>query len=181
VTDRAGAASKPPENRRNAVSQPARILAASLVAACALAGAPSAAAAQEGLPTKPFLTLAAARRVAAAAEADAAARGLGVVVAVVDDSGTLLLLERLDAAQVASVEVAIGKARTAAIFRRPSKVFEDQIRDGRVAALALPGATALQGGLPLVHAGRVVGAIGVSGDSPQVDEDIARAGAAALP
>jgi glc operon protein GlcG len=104
-----------------------------------------------------------------------------VVVAVVDDSGTLLLLERLDAAQVASVEVAIGKARTAAIFRRPSKVFEDQIRDGRVAALALPGATALQGGLPLVHGGRVVGAIGVSDDSPQVDEDIARAGVAALP
>jgi uncharacterized protein GlcG (DUF336 family) len=71
--------------------------------------------------------------------------------------------------------------RTAAIFRRPSKVFEDQVRNGRVAALALPGATALQGGLPILYGGRVIGAIGVSGDSPQVDEDIARAGLAALP
>jgi glc operon protein GlcG len=136
--------------------------------------------AQDKLPSKPFLNLAAARKVAAAAEADAARRGLGVVVAVVDEHGTLLMLERLDAAQVASVDVAIGKARTAAIFRRPSKVFEDQIRDGRVAALALPGATPLQGGLPLLVGDRVVGAIGVSGDSPQIDEDIARAGVAAL-
>jgi glc operon protein GlcG len=82
---------------------------------------------------------------------------------------------------VASVEVGIGKARTAAIFRRPSKEFEDQIRSGRVAALALPGATPLQGGVPLVVAGQVVGAIGVSGNTPQEDEDIAKAGAAALP
>jgi glc operon protein GlcG len=81
---------------------------------------------------------------------------------------------------VASVEVGIGKARTAAIFRRPSKVFEDQIRDGRVAALALPGATPLQGGVPLVVGGQIVGAIGVSGNTPQEDEDIAKAGAAAL-
>ena len=132
------------------------------------------------LPAKPFLNLATARRVAAAAEADATRRGLGVVVAVMDDTGTLLVLERLDDTQIASVDVAIGKARTAAIFRRPSAVFEDQIKDGRIAALALPGATALRGGLPLIYQGRVVGAIGVSGDSPQVDEDIARAGVAAL-
>src|SRR5262249_8460023 len=80
--------------------------------------------------------------------------------------------------QVASVEVGIGKARTAAIFRRPSKVFEDQVRDGRVAALALPGATPLQGGVPIVHEGKGIGAIGVSGNTPQEDEDIAKAGAA---
>jgi uncharacterized protein GlcG (DUF336 family) len=142
----------------------------------------AAAAAQAGepLPTKPYLTLAAARRVAAAAEADAARRGLGVVVAVVDEGGALLVLERLDAAQVASVDVAIAKARTAAIFRRPSRVFEEQVANGRVAALALPGAAALQGGLPLEYGGRVIGAIGISGDSPQVDEAIAAAGAAAL-
>jgi len=136
--------------------------------------------AEEALPTKPYLTLAAARRVAAAAEADAARRGLGVVVAVVDEGGTLIVLERLDAAQVASVDVAVAKARTAAIFRRPSRVFEEQVKNGRVAALALPGASALIGGLPLESGGRVVGAIGVSGDSPQVDEDIAAAGVAAL-
>ncbi len=143
-------------------------------------GALIAHASADELPAKPFLNLAAARRVAAAAEADAQKRGLGVVVAVVDDSGTLLVLERLDDTQIASVDVAIGKARTAAIFRRPSGVFEDQIKNGRVAALAQPGATALRGGVPLIYQGRVVGAVGVSGDSPQIDEDIARAGAAAI-
>ena len=131
------------------------------------------------LPTKRVLTLAAARTIAAAAEAEAVKRGATVVIAVVDDAGHLIVLERLDDTQVASVEVAIGKARTAAIFRRPSKVFEDQVRNGRVAALALPGATPLQGGVPIIVEGKVVGAIGVSGNSPQEDEDIALAGAAA--
>jgi glc operon protein GlcG len=136
--------------------------------------------AEEPLPTKPVLTLAAARRVAAAAEAAALGRGLGVVVAEMDDTGTLVVLERLDDTQIASVDVAIAKARTAAIFRRPSGVFEDQIKNGRIAALALPGAAALRGGVPLIYQGHVIGAIGVSGDSPQIDEDIASAGAAAL-
>ena len=102
------------------------------------------------------------------------------MIVVVDDGGHVLLLERLDDTQVASVEVGIGKARTAAIFRRPSKVFEDQVREGRVAALGLPGATPLQGGVPLILNGKVIGAIGVSGNTPQEDEDIAKAGAAAL-
>jgi glc operon protein GlcG len=136
--------------------------------------------ADPALPTKPVLTLEAARRVAHAAEAEAKRRGLGVVVAVMDDSGTLVVLERLDDTQLASVDVAIAKGRTAAIFRRPSGVFEDQVANGRVAALALPGASALRGGVPLTHQGRVIGAIGVSGDSPTVDEEIASAGAAAL-
>ena len=129
---------------------------------------------------KKALTLAAAKKIAAAAEADAKAKGARVVIAVVDDGGNLLLLERLDDTQVASVNVGIGKARTAAIFRRPSKVFEDQIREGRVAALALPGATPLQGGIPITYEGKVIGAIGVSGESPAQDEDIAKAGAAAF-
>jgi glc operon protein GlcG len=89
----------------------------------------------------------------------------------------LLVLERLDDTQVASVDVGIAKARTAAIFRRPSKVFEDQVKNGRVAALALPGAVALQGGVPIIINGKVVGAVGVSGNSPQEDEDIAKVGA----
>lgn len=131
-------------------------------------------------PVKPFLDLATARRVAAGAEAAAKAAGATVVIAVVDDGGHLLLLERLDDTQVASVEVGIGKARTAAIFRRPSRDFEEQVRTGRVAAIALPGATPLQGGLPLVIDGRVVGGIGVSGNTPQQDEDVAAAGVAAL-
>ena len=131
------------------------------------------------LPTKQVLTLGAAKKIAGAAEAEATKRGATVVIAVVDDGGHLILLERLDDTQVASVEVAIGKARTAAIFRRPSKVFEDQVREGRVAALALPGATPLQGGVPIIANGKVIGAIGVSGNTPQEDEDIAKAGAAA--
>jgi len=131
------------------------------------------------LPVKQVLTLNVAKRIAAAAEAEATRRGSTVVIVVVDDGGHTIVLERLDDTQVASVEVGIGKARTAAIFRRPSKVFEDQIREGRVAALALPGATPLQGGIPITVNGKVIGAIGVSGNTPQEDEDIAKAGAAA--
>jgi glc operon protein GlcG len=144
------------------------ILAFSLSAATAL---------QAELPTKKVLTLGLAKRLVAAAEAEAKKRGATVVIAVVDDGGQLILLERLDDTQVASVEVAIGKARTAAIFRRPSKEFEDQVKNGRVAALALPGATPLQGGIPISVEGKVIGAIGASGNSPQEDEEIALAGA----
>ncbi len=129
---------------------------------------------------KKVLSLAAARKVAAAAEEAARAKGVDVVIVVVDDGGYPLVLQRMDGAQVASVNVGIGKARTAAIYRRPSKVFEDQIRNGRVAALALADATPLQGGVPITLDGKVVGAIGVSGDSPQIDEDIAIAGAKAF-
>ena len=132
------------------------------------------------LPVKEVLTLNVAKKIAQAAEAEAIKRGATVVIAVVDDGGYLILLERLDDTQVASVEVAIGKARTAAIFRRPSKVFEDQVREGRVAALALPGATPLQGGIPVILDGKVIGAIGVSGNTPQEDEDIAKVGASAI-
>jgi glc operon protein GlcG len=133
---------------------------------------------QAELPTKKVLTLGMAKKLVAAAEAEAKKRGATVVIAVVDDGGQLIFLERLDDTQVASVEVAIGKARTAAIFRRPSKVFEDQVKNGRVAALALPGATPLQGGIPITVEGKVIGAIGASGNSPQEDEEIALAGAA---
>jgi glc operon protein GlcG len=133
--------------------------------------------AQAQLPTKQVLTLDTAKKIAAAAEAEAKKRGATVVIAVVDDGGYLLVLERLDDAQVASVDVGIAKARTSAIFRRPSRVFEDQVKNGRIAALALPGAVALQGGVPIIVDGKVIGAIGVSGNSPQEDEDIAKAGA----
>lgn len=126
---------------------------------------------------KTALTLEGAKRIAAAAEQKARAVGARVVIAVVDEGGSLLLLERLDDTQVASVNVGIDKARTAAIYRRPSKVFEDQVKNGRVSALALHGAVALQGGVPIVVEGKVIGAIGVSGETPGQDEDIALAGA----
>jgi len=128
--------------------------------------------------TKHVISLAAAEKIAAAAQAEAEKRGSTVVIAIVDDGGHLILLKRLDDTQVASVEVGIGKARTAAIFRRPSKVFEEQIKNGRVASLVLPGATPLQGGVPILFKGKVIGAIGVSGNTPQEDEDIAYAGVA---
>ncbi len=135
--------------------------------------------AQAQVTEKKVLTLDGAKKIAAAAEAEAKKRGSTVVIVVVDDGGYPLVLLRLDDTQVASVEVGIGKARTAAIFRRPSKVFEEQVRNGRIAALALPGATPLQGGVPIIHEGAVIGAIGVSGNTPQEDEDIAIVGAAA--
>src|SRR5919205_3941232 len=129
---------------------------------------------------KPILTEAAADLVARAAEAEARARGVAPVIAVVDENGALITMRRPDAAQVASVNVSIDKARTAAIFRRPSKDFEDQTRHGRVAALALHGAVALQGGVPIVYDGQVVGAIGVSGaSSADEDSELAAIGAKA--
>ena len=131
------------------------------------------------LPLKPVLTLDVAMKIADAAKGEALKRGSTVVIVVVDEGGYAIVLLRLDDTQVASVEVGIGTARTAAIFRRPSKVFEDQIRNGRVAALALPGATPLQGGIPIEYGGKVIGAIGVSGNTPQEDEDIAKVGASA--
>src|SRR5262249_27808759 len=124
------------------------------------------------IPTfeKKVLTEAGADIVVQATEAEAKARGVAPVIAVVDENGALITLRRPDDAQIASVNVAQDKARTAAIFRRPSKDFEDQTRNGRVAALALHGAVALQGGVPIVFDGQVVGAIGVSGAS-SADED----------
>jgi glc operon protein GlcG len=129
---------------------------------------------------KKILTLEGAKRVAAAAEADAKRRNLPVVIVVVDDAGNLLLLERLDTTQLGSIKVGIGKARTAAHFKRPTRIFEEQVRNGRIVTLALDDFTPLQGGVPVFAGGEFVGAIGVSGDSPQVDEEIALAGAAAV-
>lgn len=116
------------------------------------------------------LTYDGAQRVANAAATVAKARGVAPVVAVVDAFGELVYLWRPDAAQIASVQVATDKARTAAIFRRPSKVFEDQAAQGRPSALALHGSVPLQGGIPIVVDDQVIGAIGVSGAS-SADED----------
>ena len=110
-------------------------------------------------------------RLAAEAAADAASeRGVAPVVSAVDSGGALIYLHRPDAAQVASVEVTTDKARTAAIYRRPSKDFEDQAASGRASALHLARSVPLQGGIPIEHRGEVVGAIGVSGAS-SADED----------
>ena len=132
------------------------------------------------IATRKALTLAGADRVAQAAETEALARRARVVIAVVDEFGKPIVLRRLDGAQIASVDVAMDKARTAAIFRRPSQELEDQVRDGRFGALQLAGGATLQGGVPLLVDGQAVGAIGVSGETPDEDEAVALAGAQAL-
>ena len=110
----------------------------------------------------------------------AAERGVAPVVSAVDAGGALMYLHRPDAAQVASVEVTTDKARTAAIYRRPSKDFEDQASQGRPSALHLARAVPLQGGMPIVHEGEVVGAVGVSGaSSADEDQELAVIGAEA--
>jgi uncharacterized protein GlcG (DUF336 family)/mannose-6-phosphate isomerase-like protein (cupin superfamily) len=116
--------------------------------------------------------------VLAAAETYALEQGARVVIAVVDPHGELVALRRTPGAQIASSRVAVDKARTAAIFVRPSRELEEQVSSGRLGALALHGASALTGGIPLVVDGEVVGAIGTSGETPDEDEQISLAGAA---
>ena len=129
----------------------------------------------------PELTFDAARLAAEAAGAEATRRGVAPVVAVVDTGGELLYLWRPDSAQVASVGVATDKARTAAIYRRPSKDFEEQAAGGRASALHLARAVPLQGGIPITVDGQVVGAVGVSGaSSAPEDNELATIGAAAV-
>jgi uncharacterized protein GlcG (DUF336 family) len=129
--------------------------------------------------TRRILDTAGVEAVLAAAEDAALAQGYRVVIAVVDASGRLLGLRRTEDAQAASDQVAIDKARTAAIFVRPSREIEEQVNGGRLGGLALHGARALIGGIPLVVAGEVVGAVGTSGETTGEDESVSIAGAAA--
>jgi uncharacterized protein GlcG (DUF336 family) len=127
-----------------------------------------------------ILALEDAKRVAAAARAEAEKNGWTVVIAVLDDGGHLMYLERLDGTQKASSRIAEEKGRAAILLKRPTKVIEDNVTEGRVAMMGLPGAVPLEGGVPLVKDGQFVGAIGVSGVQSFQDGIIARAGAAAL-
>jgi uncharacterized protein GlcG (DUF336 family) len=132
------------------------------------------------LADKKVLTLEGAKKIAAAAEAEARKNNWNVVIAVVDDGGHLVYLQRIDGTQTGSIEVAIQKARTAQAFKRPTKVFEDAIAGGRNALIALHGALPLEGGLPIMVGGQLVGAIGVSGVKSTEDGQIAKAGADSL-
>ncbi|MCI0563656.1 MAG: heme-binding protein, partial [Nitrososphaera sp.] len=131
---------------------------------------------------KKGLTLDGAKKVIAAVVAEAKAKNApGGTIAVVDDGGNLIALERLDNTFAASANIAIGKARTAAIFKRSTKVFEEIVNKGRTTMVALPDFTPLQGGIPIEYEGNVIGAIGVSGAaSAQQDEELAMVGANAL-
>ncbi|MEF3367508.1 heme-binding protein [Methylocystis sp. 9N] len=130
--------------------------------------------------TKFELSLDDAKRIAAAAAQEARSNGWSVVIAIVDDGGTLVYLERIDGTQPASSDIAQHKARAAALFRRPTKTLEEIIAGGRVAMLSLPHITPVEGGEPLVYRGEIVGAIGVSGVQSFQDGQVARAGAQAL-
>ena len=126
------------------------------------------------------LTLEATKIVAAAAEAEARANDWDVVIAIVDAGGHLFYLQRMDDVQIGSVRVAQQKARTAALFRRPSKVFADRMANGNNATLGLPDVIPNEGGLPIVVDGQVIGGIGVSGVRSEDDATIAQAGIDAL-
>jgi glc operon protein GlcG len=154
-----------------------RIFASALFASLFL-GVALPAAAQ--LAEKKALTLEAAKKIAAAAEAEAIKNKWNVVIAIVDDGGHLIYLQRMDGTQTGSVDVAIKKAQTAMAFKRPTKVFEDAIAGGRNALIALPGALPLEGGLPLVTGNQSIGAIGVSGVKSTEDGQIAKAGSDSL-
>jgi uncharacterized protein GlcG (DUF336 family) len=130
------------------------------------------------LTDKKSLTLAAARRIGAAAEQEASTNNWPMVIAVVDDGGHLIHLARMDGALIASVTVAPEKARCAAEFKRPTKVFEEGLAAGRTALLKLPGVIPIEGGVPLtLPDGQIIGAIGVSGGTPAQDGQVAQAGA----
>jgi glc operon protein GlcG len=134
--------------------------------------------AQEPMPYGPAITLEQAKEVMAGAEAEAQKNNWPVVIAIVDTGGNLVLLQRLDNAQFGSVEVARQKAWSASAFRRPTKVFQEAIAAGgaNLRLLSLEGASPLEGGIPLVVDGQIIGAIGVSGVTSEQDAQIAQAG-----
>jgi glc operon protein GlcG len=133
-------------------------------------------------PYGPPISLEQAKKVLAAAEAEAQKNNWPVVITVVDTGGFMVAMERLDNTQLGSIPVAEEKARTSILFRRPSKAFEDAIASGGIGlrVLGLRGATPYEGGVPIFVDGKIIGAVGVSGVTPPQDGQIANAGAAAL-
>jgi uncharacterized protein GlcG (DUF336 family) len=128
----------------------------------------------------PSLTLRDAKNIASAAEAEASRNGWAVVIAIVDEGGHLIHLLRRDDTQFGSIEVAIQKAHAAIAFRRPTKVWDEHVAEGRLRYLGLPGTLPIEGGLPVVVQGRFVGAVGVSGARSDEDAKVAQAGLDAL-
>jgi glc operon protein GlcG len=153
-------------SRFRAITGTALILALGLAAAPAAAQAPTYGA---------QITLETAKKIAAAAVVEAVKNKWPVAIAVVDNHGFLVYYERLDDTQTAGPHIAVEKARTAAMFRRPSRAFEDASKT-RVAVLGLPGATPVTGGLPIVVDGKIIGGVGVSGVTSEQDEQVAKAG-----
>lgn len=154
-----------------------RVSVALTVGLATLLGPPTASA---QLLESRIVSLEAAKSVAAAAEAFARGRQWQVAIAVVDIAGGPILLHRMDEVQHASADLALGKARTSARFKRASKALADAVAQGRVGFLGVEGVVPLEGGVPLMVEGKVIGAVGVSGMSGEQDAEVARAGVAAL-
>jgi len=132
------------------------------------------------LATKKALTLEIARGMAAAGEEFARKNGWRVAIAIVDEGGYLIYFQRMDGAPLSSVDLANRKARTAAIFGRPSKAYNERIQQGETGVVAIPGVLPFEGGLPITYEGQVLGGIGVSGVTSQQDGMVAQAGLDAL-
>src|SRR4051794_34633225 len=132
------------------------------------------------LGTSKYITLEAAKQMAAAGETEARKNGWNVAIAVVDAGGGLILFHKLDETQPGSIAVAQGKARAAALFKRPSKAIEDAIAAGKQGFLTVEGIVPIQGGLPVLADGKVIGAVGVSGVTSAQDEQVAQAALGAL-
>jgi uncharacterized protein GlcG (DUF336 family) len=131
-------------------------------------------------PYGPAINLETAKKMAAAAAEESRKNNWKMAVAITDNHGMLIYYEMQDDTQTSSAVIAVEKARTSATFRRPSKELEDAVTGGRVAVLGLPGATPIEGGLPIVVNGKMIGAIGVSGGTSPQDAQVARAGLDAL-
>jgi glc operon protein GlcG len=132
------------------------------------------------LGTTKYITLEAAKSMMAAGEAEARKNGWNVCIAIVDASGGLILFQKLDDTQNGSIAVSQGKARTAALFKRPSRLLEEMIAQGKTAFLSVEGIVPLQGGVPVTVDGKVIGAVGVSGVTSAQDEQVAMAAVGAL-
>ncbi|MBL8525836.1 MAG: heme-binding protein [Betaproteobacteria bacterium] len=132
------------------------------------------------MKTKHYLTLDDCKKIMVAAEVEAKKNNWAVCIAIVDDGGHLLSFQRLDTCAIASVAIAQGKAKSAAIRRRATKGDEDMVNNGRVSALSMPGVTFLEGGVPIMVEGELIGAVGVSGVKSSEDAQIAQAGIDAL-
>jgi uncharacterized protein GlcG (DUF336 family) len=163
--------------KRMHLNQLTKFLSAFLIMA-ALAAA--SAFAQQPTPYGMPITLESAKKVATVAIAEARKNNWTMAVAVVDPSGTLVYYEKMDNTQNGSAKVAVDKARSAALFKRPTKAFADRIATGNAGVLAIEGAVPVEGGVPLVIEGKIVGAIGLSGDTSEHDGLCAQAGADSL-
>ena len=154
-----------------------QLTAVAITLALAVTAAPAA---EAQFADRKALTLDGAKRIMAAAEAEAAKNKWTVAIAIVDEAGELVAFHKIDETQAGSIDIAIGKARTAARMKRPTKALEDAVAGGRTVFLAVDGLVPLEGGVPTTVEGRVVGAVGVSGVTSQQDAQVAQAGIAAL-